>query len=439
MHRTTRTLSVAGAGLLAAALVAPAALAAPEGSQASDASGTPGLHGPVGQAVEQEQDLRAQVQQAAAQAAHARDQVRMKGTPPGRSTPVTDALDAGVAKVVSDGAVGVTARVESPDLSWRGSAGVRDQGRKAPAGWQDRFRVASNTKTMIAILVLQEVEAGTWTLDTRVEDVIPGLFPDHPEVTIRQLLSHTSGAPNGTGELLFGDFEEAPTLEEQLAVLGEDYTDQEHIDAINAVPWTAPGTFFYSNAGYVALGMLLEAATDRSVEDLLAERVFRPAGMQHSSYPDEPGINGPVLREDAYLADLWPGGWWDLDHFDPDVFSHAGAAVSTTADLTALNEALFTGELIGPEMLQEMTTLSPEGYGLGVYAVLDPCSTPEDPQLLWGHDGASFGTLSVVLGSADGTRQVALAATGRDMTSPFPQDWRWDINDALIPALLATC
>lgn len=442
MHRSTRTLSVAGAGLLAAALVAPAAIAAPErpGGSAGDAS-----HGAAEtvEAVEQ-QELRQQLQQAAEQAqakhqANTNDNARMKGTPPGQATPVTDMLDAGMAKVVSDGAVGVTVRVESPDLSWRGSAGVRDQGRKAPAGWQDRFRVASITKTMVATLVLQEAEAGTWTLDTRVDDVIPGLFPDHPEVTIRQLLSHTSGAPNGTGELLFGDFEAPPTLEEQLAVLGLDYTDQEHIDAINAAPWTEPGTFFYSNAGYVALGMLLEAATGSTVEDLLEERVFSPVGMRHSSYPDDPGINGPVLREDAYLGAFWPGGWWDLDHFDPDVFSHSGAAVSTTADLVALNEALLTGDLLGPEMLQEMTTLWPSGFGLGVYAILDPCSTPEDPELLWGHDGASFGTLSIVLGSTDGTRQVALGATGRDMTEADPANWRWSINDVLIPALLATC
>ena len=76
------------------------------------------------------------------------------------------------------------------------------------------------------------------------------------------------------------------------------------------------------------------------------------------------------------------------------------------------------------------------GYGLGIYAVLDPCSTPEDPQLLWGHDGASFGTLSVVLGSTDGTRQIAIGATGRDISGPLP---RWDFADVLVPALLATC
>src|SRR5699024_8929081 len=147
--------------------------------------------------------------------------------------------------------------------------------------------------------------------------------------------------------------------------------------------------------------------------------------------------NGPVLREDAWVGPAWEDGWLDLDGFDPDFFAHAGAAVSTTADLAAFNEALLTGELVGPEVLQEMLTPDPmNGYGLGIYAVTDPCSTPEDPQLLWGHDGASFGTLSVVLGSTDGTRQIAIGATGRDISGPLP---RWDFADLLVPALLATC
>src|SRR5690606_26941911 len=238
MHRTARTVSVTGiTGLLAAALLAPAAGAAPQ------------QPGPAGQP---QDELRQEVWRAAEQAGEqAADRVRVKGTPPGRSTPATDALDAGMAQVVADGAVGVTVRVETPELSWRGSAGVRDQGRAAPAGWQDRFRVASNTKTMIATLVLQEVEAGTWTLDTPVEDVIPGLFPDHPEVTIRQLLEHTSGAPNGSLELLLRNVDDL-SLEQQLAAMSQDYADQEHIDAINDATWTEPGQFLYSNAGYVA-------------------------------------------------------------------------------------------------------------------------------------------------------------------------------------------
>ncbi|WP_158288544.1 serine hydrolase [Ornithinimicrobium flavum] len=139
MHRTARTVSVTGiTGLLAAALLAPTAGAAP---------GRPGAAGHT------DEELRQQVWRAVEQASEQKDRLRVKGTPPGRSTPVTDALDAGMAQAVADGAVGVTVRVETPELSWRGSAGVRDRGRAAPAGWQDRFRVASNTKTMVATLV----------------------------------------------------------------------------------------------------------------------------------------------------------------------------------------------------------------------------------------------------------------------------------------------
>lgn len=433
MHRTTArtlTLSVTGsavAGLLATAALAAPVLAAPEPAP-----------GPAGQ--EQQDSLRQEVWRAAEQAQQqAWVQHGQTRKAPTRTGPATEALEAGMAKVVADGAVGVTARVESPDLSWRGADGVRDQGRLASAGWQDRFRVASNTKTMVATLVLQEVEAGSWTLDTRVEDVIPGLFPDHPEVTIRQLLNHTSGAPNGTMELLLRNMTDPNSIEQQLAAMSKDYADQEHIDAINDAPWTEPGQFLYSNAGYVALGMLLEAQTGREVADLMRERVFRPAGMRHASYPDEPGLNGPVLREDAWVGPIWEDGWLDLDGFDPDFFSHAGAAVGGTADLTAFNEALLSGELVDPALLAEMMTPVDGGgmlYGLGLYAVPDPCSDPAAPELLWGHDGATFATLSIVLGSTDGTRQVALGATGRDLTS---LEGRWNLGDVLVPALLATC
>lgn len=423
MHRTTTRatwLTGACSALTAAALVTPAAAVTDRTTPLE----------------EQETQFSQQVQHAAEQA---QDRVRAKGTPPGRATPATDALDAEMAQVVADGAIGVTVRVESPGLTWHGAAGVRELGRASPAYSHDRFRAASNTKTMIATLVLQEVERGSWTLETPVSHVIPDLFPDHPDVTIRQLLNHTSGAPNGTGELLMRHITDPTSIEQLLAALGRDYTDQEHVDAINAAPWSEPGQFLYSNAGYVGLGMLLEAQTGHSVENLLKRRVFKPAGMHLSSYPDEPGVNGPVLHEDAWVGPVWADGWMDLAGFDPDVFSHAGAAVSTTKDLNALNEKLLTGELVSPSLLQEMMTTVDGGgilYGLGLYAVPDPCSSPEDPQLLWGHDGASFGTLSVVLGSVDGTRQISIGATGRDLSAPMP---RWDFGDVLVPALMATC
>ena len=68
---------------------------------------------------------------------------------------------------------------------------------------------------MVATLVMQEVQRGNWELDMPVAKVMPGLFPKHQKVTFRQLLSHTSGIPNGTAELLASQMSD-PTSQKQL-------------------------------------------------------------------------------------------------------------------------------------------------------------------------------------------------------------------------------
>ena len=88
----------------------------------------------------------------------------------------------------------------------------------------DRFRVASNTKPMVATLVMQEVEKGTWTLDTPVEDVLPGVMP--AGVTIEQLLSHRSGAPTATDWIVTSRMTDPSSFDELFAVMGQEVTDR---------------------------------------------------------------------------------------------------------------------------------------------------------------------------------------------------------------------
>jgi D-alanyl-D-alanine carboxypeptidase len=75
----------------------------------------------------------------------------------------------------------------------------------------------------------------------------------------------------------------------------------------------------------------------------------------------------------------------------------------------------------------------PLDYGLGLWRLPDPCAAPGQPAYLYGHDGASFGTVSIVLSSPDGSRSLALGVTGRDLTV-LP-----DLSPLLVPMVLATC
>ncbi|GAB2471060.1 serine hydrolase domain-containing protein [Luteococcus sediminum] len=353
-----------------------------------------------------------------------------------RGTP-NPVLERALDDLVAAGAIGVTARLETPRGQWSDAVGLRAKEGRAPARPGDRFRVASNTKMMVATLVLQEVDKGVWRLDQPVSEVMPDLFPDHPDVTFRQLLSHTSGAPNGTQELLATQITDPTSLEQLQAALSRDYTPQQHIDAINAAAWTEPGTMLYSNAGYVALGMLLEEQNQRPLSHLLRTRIFKPAGLHHTRYATEASLPGAALHEDAWMGEA--DGWLELEDFDPDLFGAAGAVVGTTEDLNDLTRALVTGRLVDKALVAQMMTPVTTGaidYGLGLYRIPDPCPTSADDPYLYGHDGAAMGTLSVAFTSPDGRRQLSVAATGRDLTA-LPG--RVDLNTVLVPMLEASC
>lgn len=360
---------------------------------------------------------------------------------PGIPDPRAQALDDAVRALVADGALAVTARVETPDLRWAQAAGKRELGRPAPARVDDAYRIGSITKTFVATLVLQEVERGTWTLGTRVEDVLPGLLPGHPEVTIEHLLSHRSGMPTGTDTLLLSRIEDPESIEDQVAALGEEYTQADHVAAALATPWLfEPGTdWSYSNAGYVVLGLLLEEVTGQDLAHLLRHRVLRPAGLRHTDLPDQPRAHGPFLVEAMYTGE-YGAGWYSLPDLDPSVFGAAGAATSTTADLLRFGDSLLGGRLLRASTVADMATPrtpEPIDYGLGLYRVPDPCAPAGSGAYLYGHDGVTFGTLSLALSSPDGERSFAVGVTGRDLSgSEVPL---YDLNELLVPVFLATC
>jgi D-alanyl-D-alanine carboxypeptidase len=197
---------------------------------------------------------------------------------------------------------------------------------------------------------------------------------------------------------------------------------------MNSLPWAfEPGTdFLHSNTGYVVVGMMLEKQTGRSMADLLKRDVFKPDGMNQTTFKTAAGMRGQGLEGAAIIGDQS----WALPHFNPEVFSSAGSVVSTTKDMNAFTEALMQGRLVNPALVEQMKTprsTKSLRYGLGLYRLPDPCSpSGGEPAWVYGHDGGAFGTVSMTMTSPDGSRQVSVGVTGRhsydDPFQPQPYD-----------------
>lgn len=346
-------------------------------------------------------------------------------------------LDERLEELTAAGAVGAVAHSRgATGRAWNGAAGVRTIDAARPARPGDTARVASVTKAMVAVLALQEVDRKRWSLDTTVDDVWPGLLPGRGDVTLEQLLSHRSGLP----EYLFPLLGDAQTGTELVDALTPDRTDRQLVRAGLSQPWLfEPGTSFsYSNTNYVVVGLMLQRATHRSVASLLEQRVFRPAGMRSARFPS----TGRTFAGPAHVGDYAvlerP---YLLDGTSSSVFSSAGAVVASAADIGSFYRSLLAGRLVSKRSLAQMLTprtTEPLAYGLGVYRATDPCPDASgQPGTLYGHDGASFGTITLVFTSADGTRQASVAFGGRQYTADAPT--LPAANQVLVDALVSTC
>jgi CubicO group peptidase (beta-lactamase class C family) len=167
-------------------------------------------------------------------------------------------------------------------------------------------------------------------------------MPNARKITVRMLLTHTSG---------LRDYLHLLTL----AQLGQPWTPAQLLDlALAAGPMGAPGMAkaIYSNTNVLVLAMIVEAETGTSWEDNVEERIALPLGLEHTYYAGQ--------RDRAtHLAGGWletDAGWLNtMTVFDPSVGWGIGAMVSTNAELRRFTEALFDGELFAsPATLEQM-------------------------------------------------------------------------------------
>jgi D-alanyl-D-alanine carboxypeptidase len=294
------------------------------------------------------------------------------------ATPTSDAPPATFDEVLQTGLErglpGVALRVErGNEVVFDGAAGVASREQQTPAVPTDRFGVGSVTKTFTSTLILQMVDDDVLTLDDTVsqwlDDPVVARIPYVDQITLRQLLTHTSG--------MYDLFDaDSPFFQEAYLGEGADWarvwTPQEvlaYADGAKQAPYFAPGEgTHYSNTGYIVLGLILEQASGQRFAERLHAQILAPLGLADTFFAStEPVIGGKV---DAYQ--LIDGELVNVSAVDLSSPGTAGGMVSTMRDLARFAEGLFGGELLRPETLEEMVTFIPSGrpnleVGMGVF------------------------------------------------------------------------
>ncbi|MEE1750972.1 serine hydrolase domain-containing protein [Streptomyces sp. SP18CS02] len=350
---------------------------------------------------------------------------------PAAPTPDAARLQAALDELTAAGAPAALAEVRVGDTVWSGASGVRDlrTGQAARAG--DRYRVASVTKAMTATVALQLADEGRLTLDDPVARHLPGVLPYRETITLRQLLNHTSGIPDYFDEL-YPTGSDAELEKNRF----RHHTPRELIDAATRKPLGPIGTFAYSNTNYLLIGLVVESVTGRPLGRELRDRIFRPAGMKDTSYPDRsPVLTGPHVH--GYRQG-GSGRLVDTTVYTPSVWGAAAGVVSTSGDINRFFRALSDGTLLSSARLGEMRTMNEVGYGLGVMGGGDLCPTaPGD--LVWGNMGNGFGYRSQSWSSPDGRRQVTFGWTVTVPGVVGPPKVEAAVREFLVAALGATC
>jgi D-alanyl-D-alanine carboxypeptidase len=317
-------------------------------------------------------------------------------------TPAQSAFRAAIQQIVTDGVPGAIGLARQGSQVTVTASGLADVATQTPMAADDRVRVGSLTKTFVATVVLQLAAEHRLSLGDTVARWLPGLVPGGADITLQELLQHTSGIYSYSDDPGFLQALEAdPTRVWQSAELVR--------IAVAHPPLFPPGTSFsYSNTDYVLLGLIIQAATGHPVGQQLQARIFTPLGLRDTYFPyANPHLRTPYAH--GYLLGQ-PGATGPADStvFSPSWAGAAGGIVSTAADLARFSTALLSGRLLPAAQLQQMMTTIPNaggqgvGYGLGVESVPLPCGTA------WGHQGSFFGYFSNAFTTTGGTSQAVV-------------------------------
>lgn len=319
---------------------------------------------------------------------------------------------------VPEGFRGAVSVSRGGEVLFEKAYGFRDLANEIPNTPDTRFETASAGKAFVGAAVMKLVEEGKLSLDSRLVDVMKfETGPIDPAVTIKQLLSHTSGVADYFDEEFMEDYAE-------LWVDFPCYRIRKSSDLLfmmldKPMKFRPGEKFSYNNGGFLLLDLVIESVTGMPFDRYLQKAVFDPCGMSRTGY---------------YEMDRLPGGCansyiWDeaRREYYTNIFSvdtkgtGAGGAFTTVQDARAFWEGLYGWKIVSCETLDLMTQFHARwddgGYGLGLWLDEEGC-----PLFQGGDPGVEFVSRRL----RDGTIVTAVSNFG---------DSAWKATDELIKCI----
>jgi CubicO group peptidase (beta-lactamase class C family) len=251
-----------------------------------------------------------------------------------------------------DGAVLVA---ENGKIVYKDAFGLANREWIVPNATDTKFMIGSVSKPLTAMLMLIQVQKGLVNLNNTVADYLPE-FKNKPaaNITIKQLLSHTSGMPNYD---IIKDF--FPRISRQ------NYSREAYLKVFmdSALAFEPGNRYAYSSWGYFTLGYIMERISGKSYAQLMIDDIFTPLQMNNSgSY-----LHTQIVPKRATGYDYSFGGFTSSDFRDQSNTMGTGDLYSTVEDMFKFHLAITNNTLINKQLTEEMLTpgMRPARYGYG--------------------------------------------------------------------------
>ena len=253
---------------------------------------------------------------------------------------------------------------QGDDIVFVQGFGCADHNCQSQCGPETQYRIASITKQFIGAAALRLAEQGKLDLDAPIRDYMD-LYPQSAaNVSMHQLLTHTSGLPDYHGLPSYCQFKDRR------------YKSDDFVKLFSDLPLLAePGTRYeYSGVGYALAGVTLEKITGKDLQSILNDEFFSTLEMHDTSLPYGGHVSDLQLEPKTHrLACGYNAEIHDFDRRlkvantrDISTSYAGGGVVSTVYDLLKWNRALHSQNLLSPESYEKMLTPSLRNYGYGI-------------------------------------------------------------------------